>query len=57
MCRYDNLEKMLHDSDYARNYFNSLPEHIRTDLMKNGLRIYTENEMMDYAERLLHDFV
>ncbi len=56
MNRSDGIDKLLAESDTAKIFFASLPDYVQGAVLKNGSRIYTEDELHRFAERTIREF-
>lgn len=56
MKKYANLDGLLAGCETAKIYFSSLPDYVQGAVMKNGSRIFTEDELHRFAESAMHEF-
>ena len=57
MKKYDNLENLVKCNKNARSYFGALPQGVVSAVASNSSKIRTYAELMDTAERVIHEFV
>lgn len=56
MKKYADLDGLLAGCETAKIYFASLPDYVQGAVMKNGSRIFTEDELHRCAENAMHEF-
>ena len=56
MKKYENLDKLLAGSETAKIFFTSLPDYVQGAALRNGSKIFTEDELHRFAEKTMHDF-
>lgn len=57
MLRYQNLDALLKENEKAKDYFSALPNNIKGQLLTKGNKIYSEIDLIEYSEGLIHEFV
>lgn len=51
--KYDSLESLIQDDGEADEYFSSLPDYVRDQIMTRSESVNSLESLQDYAENLL----
>lgn len=53
MRKYNNLDTLISNDLTAKNYFNALPDYVKSQISTRSHNINSLDSLKDYAENLL----
>lgn len=53
MRKYNNLDTLISNDLTAKNYFNALPDYVKSQISTRSHNINSFDSLKDYAENLL----